>query len=244
MPSRGILLRARLPICALAAVTLHGVAARALPRGHHLATAAVPVADEASPKLDLEPESEGQPAAPAVKEDTRPPSPEPAPARAAKPPADKTKVESAPEDSASETVAESTAGEGDADGSGASGDGANSRGGAGNGGGHEGQPDAPPGPPPGKPHKPTGPAKLDVERDWSKCPFPEKTKRDHAFVRISVVVGPGGEPIDVKVLADPGDGFGDAASACAKIHRYVAGKNEDGVSEKTETEPFLVFFTR
>jgi outer membrane biosynthesis protein TonB len=93
-------------------------------------------------------------------------------------------------------------------------------------------------------HHVGGHASLDVGRDWSDCPFPKSAQRRNAFVRIVVVVDAKGDPLDVKVLSDPGEGFGESAKSCAKRRHYVAGTNDEGNKDATETEPFLVYFTR
>lgn len=257
----------RLPLCAVAALSLHAFVASTVP-----APATRRVADPAR-SVEIVAEPAVEPAAPPEPREPEPPEPVPPPAKA--PPA-----KAPPGPNALAGPATGPAGEGTPDGeeranddtppaastaaveppaptgdviatTGGAGDGAGvSAGGSGAGtGGAKGAAIAPStkpalGTPGGKGHGPGGPARLGDDHDWSSCPFPRQAKRDRAFVRISVVVGPNGDALDVHVLADPGEGFGLAASTCARHRRYVASKNEDGVLATKETDPFLVFFTR
>jgi len=149
--------------------------------------------------------------------------------------------EASPEDSASDSTEPAAGGGGD-DGDGANGAGRGARGGPGaeGPGGHDHH--APAGPM--RTHHASAKASLEAGRDWSDCPFPKEARRRTAFVRISVVVDAKGEAIDVKLLNDPGEGFGESAKVCAKRRHYVAGTNDAGEKDATETPPFLVYFTR
>jgi protein TonB len=252
MNPRRALVRARLPLCIVAAFGAHGLAAAALPAHAHRAA---PAALADAPALPVEMEREGAPTnetAPSevTERAASVATPAPSPAHAAEArahPAAAAPQETAasPEDSASEATEPST-GDGWGDGDGANGKGLAARGGRGGDarGGHDHHAPGGRGVGPGGHRSARGKASLEAGRDWSDCPFPKDAKRRAAFVRISVTVDARGEALDVKVLSDPGEGFGDSAKVCAKRRHYVAGTNDDGEKDATETEPFLVYFTR
>ncbi len=79
--------------------------------------------------------------------------------------------------------------------------------------------------------------------DWA-CPFPSSAKRDLAFVTVVVRVKPDGRPESASVVADPGEGFGAAAQACAMRQRYQPAKGTSGEAIAGTTSPFRIRFTR
>jgi protein TonB len=83
--------------------------------------------------------------------------------------------------------------------------------------------------------------------DWSNCPFPEEADTaqiDDAIVQIQVDVRPDGTPASVRVLSDPGNGFGREARRCAMNKRYQTALDHDGHPIAGTTRPFNVHFSR
>lgn len=81
--------------------------------------------------------------------------------------------------------------------------------------------------------------------DWD-CPFPAEADLDQiddAYVSIQYTVTPEGRVSDVKVLKDPGHGFGRAAKNCAKNRRYEPALDASGKAT-IETKLYNVHFTR
>ncbi|PIE06322.1 MAG: hypothetical protein CSA75_00160 [Sorangium cellulosum] len=107
---------------------------------------------------------------------------------------------------------------------------------------------APPPPPP----KPKGPdrsraATISRGSGWSSCPFPAEADTDqvdYAVVTLVVTVRPNGTPRSVRVLSDPGHGFGRAARLCALSKRYTHALDQDGKPIVGTTPPIRVTFTR
>ena len=67
--------------------------------------------------------------------------------------------------------------------------------------------------------------------DWNQCPFPaeaDTAQIDDAFVTLQIDIRPDGRPSDVRVLSDPGNGFGREARKCALPKVYVAARDHDG----------------
>ncbi len=99
---------------------------------------------------------------------------------------------------------------------------------------------------------PTGPdrsrgATIAPGASWSSCPFPAEADADQIdfqTVQIIVTVRGDGTAQSVKVLADPGHGFGRAARQCALGQRFVAALDRDGSPMLGTTPPILVRFTR
>jgi protein TonB len=84
------------------------------------------------------------------------------------------------------------------------------------------------------------------ERSWV-CPWPHEAETqqiDEQTVVIKVVVAPDGMVERAIVLSDPGHGFGPAAIACALRTRFIAARDRDGRSIRSESPPVLVRFTR
>jgi len=73
-------------------------------------------------------------------------------------------------------------------------------------------------------------ASLGGGSEWS-CPFPaeaDTAQVDEAVVTIEVDVRADGSPGGVKVLRDPGNGFGREARRCAMSRRYSSALDDDG----------------
>ena len=66
----------------------------------------------------------------------------------------------------------------------------------------------------------------------------------HALVTIVVEVSRRGTARGVRVISDPGHGFGAAARTCAMGQGYVAALNTNGAAVNGFTAPFSVRFTR
>lgn len=102
---------------------------------------------------------------------------------------------------------------------------------------------------------PPAPAKVDRSRPasvtsrsaWSSCPFPPEAdvdQIDYATVTIIVTVRPDGTPRSVRVVNDPGHGFGRAARMCALAQLYTPALDRDGTPTTGTTAPINVTFTR
>lgn len=81
--------------------------------------------------------------------------------------------------------------------------------------------------------------------DWDcSSLFPADATANAAHVLLAVRVGPDGRARSVSVLADPGQGFGAAARACAMRQRYRPALDRVGGPVAAQTAPFRVRFTR
>jgi protein TonB len=83
-------------------------------------------------------------------------------------------------------------------------------------------------------------------RSW-QCAFPPEADTDqidYQVVPILVTVGPDGAAVSVKVISDPGHGFGRAARECALRQRYVPALDRQGRPITATTPPINVKFTR
>lgn len=81
---------------------------------------------------------------------------------------------------------------------------------------------------------------------WS-CSFPAEADTDQidqAAVSILVTVRADGTPSSVRVLSDPGHGFGRAARACALSRRFTPGTDRSGNPITVTSPPITVRFTR
>lgn len=104
---------------------------------------------------------------------------------------------------------------------------------------------------PGPPPAPTGPdlskaANVAGSSAWD-CPFPPEADAeqiDQALVSIIVTVRADGSPQSVKVVNDPGYGFGRAARLCALSRRYTPALDRTGTPMVAATPPIRVRFTR
>jgi len=71
---------------------------------------------------------------------------------------------------------------------------------------------------------------LEGGAEWN-CPFPQEADTvqvDEAYVTLQVDVRTDGTPSSVRVLADPGNGFGREARRCAMAKRYQVALDHDG----------------
>ena len=86
-----------------------------------------------------------------------------------------------------------------------------------------------------------------VTHAWKDCPFPPESdtaKIDSAAVIVRATVDSSGRATEVRVLLDPGSGFGAAARACALRATYEPARDADGRAVGGETAPFRVRFER
>jgi len=82
--------------------------------------------------------------------------------------------------------------------------------------------------------------------EWD-CPFPPEADAeqiDFQRVQIVVAVRPDGTPQDVRVLGDPGHGFGRAARQCAMRQRYSPALDREGRPVLSSSPPIWVKFNR
>jgi protein TonB len=89
-------------------------------------------------------------------------------------------------------------------------------------------------------------ASLGGGSEWS-CPFPaeaDTAQVDEAFVTLQVDVRADGTPGAVRVLGDPGNGFGREARRCAMNKRYSTAQDHDGNAIAGTTKAFRVHFSR
>jgi protein TonB len=110
--------------------------------------------------------------------------------------------------------------------------------------GGTGQVQAPPPPPSGPDRSRT--ASLGGGGEWS-CPFPpeaDTAQIDEAYVTLQVDVKPDGSPGVVRVLSDPGNGFGREARRCAMNKHYATALDHDGTAIPGTTKAFRVHFSR
>ncbi|WP_437825207.1 energy transducer TonB [Sorangium sp. So ce1153] len=92
----------------------------------------------------------------------------------------------------------------------------------------------------------SAPAGLVGSSQWN-CPFPPESdvdQIDQAKVVLMITVRPDGSPLSVKVVSDPGHGFGRAARMCALSRRYTPQKDRAGSPITGTTPPLTVNFTR
>lgn len=97
-----------------------------------------------------------------------------------------------------------------------------------------------------KPPNRSRPAGLVGGRSWN-CPFPPEAdieQIDRATAVIVVTVSESGRPTSVRVLSDPGYGFGRAAKQCAMGRRYEPALNRVGKPIRSTTPPINVRFRR
>lgn len=90
------------------------------------------------------------------------------------------------------------------------------------------------------------PPSLVGSTSWN-CPFPPEADAegvDQAVAVIVVTVRPDGSPQSVKVVSDPGSGFGRAARMCALGRRFNAGFDRTGQPTTASTAPIRVRFSR
>ncbi|WP_437683788.1 energy transducer TonB [Sorangium sp. So ce131] len=111
--------------------------------------------------------------------------------------------------------------------------------------GGKGTGDPAPPPAPAGPDR-SAPAGLVGGSSWN-CAFPPEAdveQIDQANVVLMVTVRPDGSPLSVKIVSDPGHGFGRAARMCALGRRYTPQKDRAGAAISGTTPPITVRFTR
>ena len=99
---------------------------------------------------------------------------------------------------------------------------------------------ASPGPDRSRPARP-------AETTWASCAFPPEADAeqiDFQLVTIMVTVRPDGTPQSVKVVNDPGRGFGRAARQCAMSKKFLPALDRNGQPILATTPPFTVKFER
>jgi periplasmic protein TonB len=103
---------------------------------------------------------------------------------------------------------------------------------------------APPSPPPGPDL--SRKASLAGAGEW-RCPFPpeaDTAQVDEAWVTLQADVRADGTPTQVRVLKDPGNGFGREARRCAMNRHWSTALDHDGTPIPGSTGPVTVHFTR
>jgi len=89
-------------------------------------------------------------------------------------------------------------------------------------------------------------AGLSGSSDW-KCPWPSEADSeqiDDAYVMVQVTVGPNGRASQVRVLQDPGHGFGREAQRCAMKETFTTALDRDGNAIAGVTKAFRIHFER
>lgn len=84
------------------------------------------------------------------------------------------------------------------------------------------------------------------DTDWT-CAWPREADAqeiDEQSVILQATVGADGGASSVKVLSDPGHGFGAAARACAMQTRFTPARDASGKPVRAESPPIRVHFTR
>jgi periplasmic protein TonB len=79
------------------------------------------------------------------------------------------------------------------------------------------------------------------------CEFPVEASQkgiESAVVTLQVKVDVTGAALDVVVLEDPGNGFGQAAARCAREQTYVTALDKHGTPIVATTPPFHMRFAR
>lgn len=106
------------------------------------------------------------------------------------------------------------------------------------------------GPATAPPRAPRGPDRsrpVSLPDDAWSCPWPaeaETADLDEAVTVIRVRVAADGKARAVTVLADPGLGFGAAATACARGTRFTPARDHAGTLVEADSPPIRVRFTR
>jgi protein TonB len=88
---------------------------------------------------------------------------------------------------------------------------------------------------------------VELDGDEWQCPWPheaELAEIDQQTVTLRVHVDPDGRARSVRLLADPGSGFGAAARACALQTRFTPALNRAGRPISADSPPIRVRFTR
>jgi len=85
------------------------------------------------------------------------------------------------------------------------------------------------------------------DQDWRTCPWPREAQDEpinEQTVVLRVVVRPDGTVESVKILADPGHGFGPQAYDCALRTKFSPALDRQGRPLKAQSPPLRVRFTR
>jgi protein TonB len=89
-------------------------------------------------------------------------------------------------------------------------------------------------------------ASIQGSTEWN-CPFPPEAdveQIDSQRVQVVITVRPDGGAQEVKVVNDPGHGFGRAARQCALRQRYNPARDQEGRPLLTTMAPLIIRFTR
>jgi protein TonB len=81
---------------------------------------------------------------------------------------------------------------------------------------------------------------------WT-CPWPHAAGElgvNHATAHAIVDADAEGRPLAVRIVDDPGYGFGEEAKRCALSWRYMPALDRDGRPVRGSTQPFAVQFDR
>jgi protein TonB len=92
----------------------------------------------------------------------------------------------------------------------------------------------------------SAPARLGGRVRWT-CPWPltaDQLGVNHATAHAIVDADAEGKPLSVRIVDDPGFGFGDEAKRCAMSWRYLPAQDRDGRAIRGATQPFAVQFDR
>ena len=82
--------------------------------------------------------------------------------------------------------------------------------------------------------------------EWH-CPFPpeaDSAQIDESYVTLQADVRADGTASAVRVVSDPGSGFGREAKRCALGNTYATALDHDGNPIAATTKPFRVHFSR
>ena len=82
--------------------------------------------------------------------------------------------------------------------------------------------------------------------DWA-CPWPKEAERadvNEEAATVRVTVDGDGKPLSVRIVRDPGFGFGAAAAACAMREQYAGARDAAGNPVRAESAPIRVTFSR
>lgn len=102
-------------------------------------------------------------------------------------------------------------------------------------------------PPTRDPREPDRSSPLRLEGDEWQCAWPHEADSkqiDEQAVVLRVVVGADGRAESAKLVSDPGNGFGQAAVACALRTRFTPARDWQGRPAKAQSPPIRVRFTR
>lgn len=69
----------------------------------------------------------------------------------------------------------------------------------------------------------------------AQCAFPPEAKMEEATVHLRVRVSVDGKPASIRVLSDPGEGYGAAARTCMLSSTFSPGLDADGKPIEAET---------